>query len=63
MRDLFRLQNSIVWVKSISIGDESFGHFKPVNSPRYLNHLHEHVFHFTSDGEDAITFRISAVAV
>jgi site-specific DNA-methyltransferase (adenine-specific) len=51
MRDLFRLQNSIIWVKSISIGDESFGHFKPVNSQRYLNHLHEHVFHFTKEGD------------
>jgi site-specific DNA-methyltransferase (adenine-specific) len=50
MRDLFRLQNMIVWVKSISIGDESVGHFKPVNSPRYLNHTHEHVFHFSKDG-------------
>ena len=39
MRDIFRLQNSIIWVKSISIGEESFGHFKPVNSRRYLNHL------------------------
>ena len=50
MRDVFRLQNSIIWVKSISIGEESFGHFKPVNSRRYLNHLHEHVFHFTKEG-------------
>jgi len=50
MRDLFRLQNSIVWVKSISIGDETVGHFKPVNSKRYLNHTHEHVFHFTKEG-------------
>ena len=51
MRDLFQLQNSIIWVKSVSIGDDSHGHFKPVNSPRYLNHLHEHVFHFTKDGK------------
>ena len=50
MRDAFRLQNSIVWVKSLSIGDDTFGHFKPVNSPRYLNHTHEHVFHFTKEG-------------
>lgn len=50
IRDLFRLQNSIIWVKSVSIGDDSHGHFKPVNSARYLNHLHEHVFHFTKDG-------------
>ena len=53
MRDVFHLQNSIVWVKSVSIGDDSFGHFKPVNSPRYLNHLHEHVFHFTKDRANA----------
>lgn len=51
MRDVFCLQNSIVWVKSVSIGDDTFGHFKPVNSKRYLNHTHEHVFHFTKDGK------------
>jgi site-specific DNA-methyltransferase (adenine-specific) len=51
MRDLFDLQNSIIWVKSVAIGEESFGHFKPVNSKRYLNHLHEHVFHFTKAGD------------
>jgi len=51
MRDVFRLQNSIIWVKSVSVGDESFGHFKPVNSRRYLNHIHEHVFHFTKEGD------------
>lgn len=51
MRDVFRLQNSIIWVKSLSIGDDTFGHFKPVNSQRYLNHTHEHVFHFTTDGK------------
>jgi len=54
MRDAFALQNSIVWVKSLSIGDETFGHFKPVNSPRYLNHTHEHVFHFTKEGRTPI---------
>ncbi len=51
MRPMFALQNTIVWVKSIAMGDDSFGHFKPVNSRRYLNHLHEHVFHFTKAGE------------
>ena len=50
MRDLFHLQNAIVWVKSISIGEATVGHFKPVNSRRYLNHTHEHVFHFTKEG-------------
>lgn len=50
MREIFALQNSIVWVKSVSIGDDTFGHFKPINSGRYLNHTHEHVFHFTKTG-------------
>ncbi len=54
MRDVFHLQNSIIWVKSLSIGDDTVGHFKPVNSPRYLNHTHEHVFHFTKDGNVAL---------
>lgn len=46
----FVLQNTIHWIKSISIGDTSYGHFKPVTSRRYLNHLHEYVFHFTRSG-------------
>jgi site-specific DNA-methyltransferase (adenine-specific) len=50
MRDLFTLQNSILWVKSVSINERSFGHFKPVNSRRYLNRTHETVFHFTKSG-------------
>src|SRR4029450_6897436 len=28
----------------------SFGHFKPINSPRFLNDCHEYVFHFTTSG-------------
>jgi site-specific DNA-methyltransferase (adenine-specific) len=51
LRDLFVLQNDIVWVKSISIGDNSWGHFKPINSGRYLNHCHESIFHFTKSGD------------
>jgi len=50
MRGLFTLQNSIIWVKSLSIEERSFGHFKPVNSRRYLNHTHESIFHFTPRG-------------
>jgi site-specific DNA-methyltransferase (adenine-specific) len=49
-RSSFTLQNSILWVKSISVGERSFGHFKPVNSRRYLNRTHEQVFHFTKAG-------------
>jgi len=56
-RDIFVLQNHIVWVKAISIGDDpnnSFGHYKPINSNRYLNNLYEDVFHFTKDGNKNI---------
>ena len=28
----------------------SFGHFKPINSQRFLNDCHEYVFHFTKSG-------------
>jgi site-specific DNA-methyltransferase (adenine-specific) len=54
MRRHFALQNAIVWVKSVSIGDDTHGHFKPVNSRRYLNHTHEHVFHLTKAGDVAL---------
>jgi len=46
----FGLQNEIIWVKSITVGDESLGHFKPINSHRYLNQTHEFVFHLTKTG-------------
>ncbi len=48
-----KLQNTIHWIKSISIeredGIQSFGHFKPINSERFLNDCQEYVFHFTKD--------------
>jgi site-specific DNA-methyltransferase (adenine-specific) len=46
-RQLFVLQNNISWVKSVSIGDDTFGHFKPINSKRFLNNNFESLFHFT----------------
>lgn len=55
LRQDFTLQNTIHWIKSISIdredGTHSYGHFKPINSPRFLNDCHEYVFHFTPDGK------------
>jgi len=79
LRDLFVLQNTIHWIKSITIessrrpvGDatrprrshqhhashseaataaQSYGHFKPISSKRFLNDCHEYVFHFTIDGK------------
>jgi site-specific DNA-methyltransferase (adenine-specific) len=49
-RDIFVLQNHITWVKSISIGDDTVGHFKPINSKRFLNQNHESIFHFSKTG-------------
>lgn len=54
-----KLQNVFHWIKSISVtgvddNTQSFGHFKPINSPRYVNDLHEFIFHFTLTGSVAI---------
>ncbi len=47
------LQNTIHWIKSIAIPEENInvGHYKPVNSRRFLNNLHEYIFHFTKTQE------------
>ena len=61
-RKMFKLQNVIHWIKSIAIekadvgdypgiaGDVSVGHYKPINSGRFLNDCHEYVFHLTKTG-------------
>ena len=54
MGEAFVLQNHIVWVKSLSIGGDTVGHFKPITSPRYLNQNHETIFHFTKTGAVAV---------
>lgn len=59
----YQLQNVIHWIKHISIpksysdtktnehnGDISMGHFKPINTNRFLNQCHEYIFHFTKTG-------------
>lgn len=55
----FKLQNTIHWIKSIAIqkedvgnyphitGNIGVGHFKPINSPRFINDCHEYIFHLT----------------
>jgi site-specific DNA-methyltransferase (adenine-specific) len=62
VRSHLRLQNVIHWVKSIAIDrtaagleaaldrDLAVGHYKPINSDRFLNDCHEFVFHFTPHG-------------
>ena len=66
LRGLFALQNTIHWIKAISVskvdaglkaglaGDLSVGHYKPINSRRYLNDAHEFVFHLTHQGDAAL---------
>jgi site-specific DNA-methyltransferase (adenine-specific) len=46
----FVCQNVIHWVKSITVGEGTFGHFKPINSARFVNGCHEYVFHLTKTG-------------
>jgi site-specific DNA-methyltransferase (adenine-specific) len=54
----FRLQNVIHWIKSIYIEADSYGqkldinvgHYKPINSDRFLNDTHEYIFHLTKSG-------------
>jgi site-specific DNA-methyltransferase (adenine-specific) len=38
--------------RRLTVGGDlkTFGHFKPINSPRFLNDCHEYVFHFTKSG-------------
>jgi site-specific DNA-methyltransferase (adenine-specific) len=66
LRDLFVLQNTIHWIKSISIEAEggeiiSRGHFKPINSQRFLNDCHEYLFHLTLEGNTPIDRRALGV--
>lgn len=63
-RTIYELQNTIHWIKSVSIdaedvgknnefrdyGNISIGHFKPIVSDRYLSDLQEYIFHFTKTG-------------
>lgn len=50
--DFLRLQNTIHWVKSIAAPEHGInhGHYKPVNSRRYLHNAHEYIFHLTKTG-------------
>jgi site-specific DNA-methyltransferase (adenine-specific) len=63
MNEHFTLQNVIHWVKSIAImktevgdypgitQDIVVGHYKTINSQRFLNDCHEYVFHLTKQGK------------
>ncbi len=56
LRDLFVLQNTFHWIKSITVETKdgsrvSAGHFKPINSKRFVNDCHEYLFHLTKSGD------------
>ncbi|OFW04551.1 MAG: modification methylase [Acidobacteria bacterium RIFCSPLOWO2_02_FULL_67_36] len=67
------LQNTIHWVKSIAIDrdaagaavgldrDIAVGHYKPINSDRFLNDCHEFIFHFTAGGRTKLDRRAIGV--
>jgi site-specific DNA-methyltransferase (adenine-specific) len=58
LRPYFVLQNSIHWIKSIYVENDSYGerkslnvgHYKPINGNRFLNDTHEYIFHLTKTG-------------
>ena len=62
-RPHLQLQNTIHWIKSIAIekaaagararldDDLAVGHYKPINSKRFVHDCHEFVFHFTPNGD------------
>ena len=54
LRKDFFLQNQITWVKNISINETSYGHFKPINSKRFVNVTNESIFHFTKNGNTIV---------
>ncbi len=72
-RPYLRLQNTIHWIKSIAIEkalagsraglveDLAVGHYKPINSQRFLHDCHEFVFHFTPGGATPIDRRAVGV--
>ncbi|WP_338330504.1 site-specific DNA-methyltransferase [Commensalibacter sp. Nvir] len=51
LRKHFFLQNHIEWIKSITVNEQSYGHFKPVVSDRYVHRNHEYLFHLTKTGD------------
>lgn len=73
VRPHLQLQNTIHWVKSIAIEkvaagakakldtDLALGHYKPINSRRFLHNAHEFVFHFTHTGSTQLERRAIGV--
>jgi len=74
VRPYLELQNTIHWIKSIAIEREAagaavsldrdiaVGHYKPINSDRFVNDCHEFIFHFTPKGRTPLDRRAIGVA-
>ena len=72
-RPFLTLQNTIHWIKSIAIDrdaagsaagltrDLAVGHYKPINSDRFVNDCHEFIFHFTAGGRTPLDRRAIGV--
>ena len=72
-RPHLQLQNTIHWIKSIAIDkdaagagagltrDLNVGHYKPINSDRFVNDCHEFIFHFSPDGHTPLDRRAIGV--
>src|SRR3982751_5175559 len=68
-----QLQNTLHWIKSIAIDREAagaaadldrdlaVGHYKPINSNRFVNDCHEFIFHFTPGGRTPLDRRAIGV--
>ena len=66
VRPHLQLQNTIHWIKSIAIeralagaragleDDLAVGHYKPINSRRFLHDCHEFIFHFSPKGRTTL---------
>jgi site-specific DNA-methyltransferase (adenine-specific) len=73
VRRHLQLQNTIHWVKSIAIDrdsagaasplsrDVAVGHYKPINSDRFVNDCHEFIFHFSPSGRTQLDRRAVGV--
>jgi site-specific DNA-methyltransferase (adenine-specific) len=72
-RNHLQLQNTLHWIKSIAIDREAagaavdlerdlaVGHYKPINSERFVNDCHEFIFHFTPEGRTRLDRRAIGV--
>ena len=72
-RPHLQLQNTIHWIKSIAIDqdaagagagltrDLNVGHYKPINSDRFVNDCQEFIFHFTPGGRTPLDRRAIGV--